>query len=189
MPDKEDITIENSMDLLLVLLFAPGKRGEEEPIEGITRLQKLIFLLREGKGPAELVQQAQEYEYKPYKMGPFSSELNQDIDELKSAGLLSTERLEYLLPDDGTESEYVEEEREASGRGRHKVKSSRFKLTDFGQRVAGDLFKGMSKSERADLEEFKSFFNSISLRQLLIFVYEKYPRYTTNSTIKKQLGL
>lgn len=189
MLNNETMRIENSMDLLLVLLFSPGKKGDAEPIEGITRLQKLMFLLQKGKGPAEVVEQAREYEYKPYKMGPYCSELNKDLDELKSAGLLATEELEYLLPDDRIESEEGEKERDILSTGMRKVKSFRFELTEFGGRVASDLYEGMSKSQKMELEEFKTFFNSISLRQLLIFVYEKYSDYATNSTIKKQLGL
>ena len=181
--------IENSMDLLLVLLFSPGKTGESEPIEGITRLQKLMFLLQQGKGPSELVKQAQDYKYKPYKMGPYSSDLNKDLDELKSAGLLATEELEYLLPDDRIESEAGERERDILNSGMRKVKSSRFELTKFGRRVAHDLYEGMSKAQKSELVEFKTFFNSITLRQLLIFVYEKYSDYASNSTIKTQLGL
>lgn len=189
MSKNETPIIEDSMDLLLVLLFSPGKTGKLEQIEGITRLQKLMFLLQKGRGPQELVQLAKEYKYEPYKMGPYSSQLGKDLDELKSAGLLGTERLEYLLPDDGAESERGSLTDDVMERGLKKVPSLRFRLTNFGQEVANDLWKSMEHSQQAELEEFKRFFNSISLRQLLIFVYEKYPRYTSSSTIKKQLGM
>ncbi len=189
MAKNGNLSIEDSMDLLILLLFSPGKRGESEPIEGITRLQKLMFLLQQGKGPKELVRLAKEYEYEPYKMGPYSSQLGKDIEELKSAGLLGTERLEYLLPDDGAESERGSATDDVMDRGLKKVASLRFRLTRFGQEVADDLWKTMDHAQQAELKEFKRFFNSISLRQLLIFVYEKYPKYTSNSTIKNQLGM
>ena len=135
MPNNETMRVENSMDLLLVLLYSPGKKGELEPIEGITRLQKLMFLLQQGKGPSELVKQAQEYEYRAYKMGPYSSELIQDLDELKSARLLATDQLEYLLPDDRFERKKEQEEGEIPNTGLRKVTSSRFRLTEFGRQV------------------------------------------------------
>jgi len=44
-------------------------------------------------------------------------------------------------------------------------------------------------SVRQSLVEFKKFFNAIPLRQLLIFVYQKYPKFTTESKIRGKLGL
>jgi hypothetical protein len=47
----------------------------------------------------------------------------------------------------------------------------------------------MSDENRRQFGVFKAFFNSLSLRQLLIFTYENFPEYTVESTIKKGLGL
>ena len=95
------IPVENATDLLITLLYAPGKTPREgEPITGATRLQKLFFLLREGEGPKRLVEQAQAMAFDPYKMGPFSTKLRDTITELEAAGILRTERLSYVIPDD-----------------------------------------------------------------------------------------
>ena len=99
--NETPIPVENGTDLLIALLYAPGKTAREgEPITGATRLQKLFFLLREGEGPKRLVEQAREMGFQPYKMGPFSTELRDTVTELEAADILKTERLSYVIPDD-----------------------------------------------------------------------------------------
>jgi uncharacterized protein YwgA len=133
------LRLETSLDLTLALLYAPGKTGKfGEPIEGITRLQKLLFLLQQGKGPRALVAQAKQYAYQPYKMGPYSPGVREDLEILLSAGLIRTEKLEYLLTDD-TDAEVVRAQR---------VESQRFILTDAGSQAGKDLWSGMAASER-----------------------------------------
>lgn len=183
--EPQPILMETSLDLMLALLYAPGKSGTSgEPIDGITRLQKFLFLLKQGTGPKTLVAQAKEYDYRPYKMGPFSEGVREDLQILQSAGLLRTEKLEYLLTDDADRS-LDDPDRESTVK---RVESNRFILTPEGLRAGKDLWTGMPAAEREGLAEFKKFFNSLSLRQLLIFVYEKYPKYAVASEIKEQLG-
>ena len=103
----ETLKVENSLDLLLVLLFTPfSKKKECEPIKGITRLQKLIFLLNQGKGPDSFVKIAKEYNYKAYKMGPYAGNLREDLETLISFGLVGTERLRYMISDDRDDTDY-----------------------------------------------------------------------------------
>jgi hypothetical protein len=187
--ESEPLGIENSTDLLIVLLYAPGKSGKpNDPIDGITRLQKLMFLLQQGEGPKQLVSDAMAYGYKPYKMGPYAPELQRDLNDLQSAGIIHTQRLDYWLPDDA-DAPLGESETESSPREK-RVESLRFSLTpDFGIQVGGDLWKTLTAKQRDAISQFKSFFNSLTLRQLLIFTYERFPAFTTESTIKSQLGL
>lgn len=180
------LKVENSLDLLMVLLYAPGGTGKvAEPVAGITRLQKLVFLLKQGEGPEAIVESASEFVYKPFKMGPFSQELYRDLDVLKSLGLLRTRKLEYLITDDDDDADADDE----SGPQERVVESTLFELSERGVRAGRDLFDGLKRRDREGLVEFKTFFNAIPLRQLLIFVYQKYPKYTTESTIRGKLGL
>ena len=49
MSSVADIAIESFTDLLIALLYAPGRTGAaNEPIEGRTRIQKLLFLLQQA---------------------------------------------------------------------------------------------------------------------------------------------
>lgn len=180
--------VEDGTDLLILLLYAPGKSGRiAEPVAGTTRLQKLFFLLREGEGPSDLVKEAQDLLFEAHKMGPYSMQLRNVVADLQAAGIIEVDHLDYILPDDVPDDD-------DGGEGRldrtRKVTSSRYRLSDdLGRMVGAGLWAGLDESVGHALSEFKDFFNSISLRQLLIFTYEKFPKYTTRSTIKEQLGI
>jgi len=185
---SQTFKVEHSPDLLLVLLFAPGpKKKECEPIEGITRLQKLIFLLNQGKGPNSLVKIAKEYEYKAHKMGPYTDSLREDIDALISFGLVGTERLRYLISDDKDDPDYDVDDPDYKQEEKCKrVESQKFFLTKNGKEAGKELWHSLSSKDRDALKEFKAFFCSLTLRQLLIFVYDQFPKFTVKSEIKKQ---
>lgn len=189
--ESESVRVEDAMDLLLILLYARGKNGTDaEPIEGITRLQKLLFLLQQGVGPKQLIKEAKAYQYKAYKMGPYSEQLRSDLEELESAGIVVTKRLNYWLPDDGDGVPEKGADFDTPTRETKRIESYQFSLScDLGQKIGKDLWDSLAPKDREELAAFKAFFNSLSLRQLLIFTYEKYPKFTEASTIKKQLGL
>lgn len=185
MADSTPLEIENSLDLLIALLAAPGESGKAgEPVNGITRLQKLLFLLERGEGPAAIVEAAKEFAFDAYKMGPFSKSLYKDLDVLTSLGMLTTSKLEYVIADDGDPEEF-----DLDDRPTRVVESTQYRLSDVGMKAGADLLAGMKRKDRDALTEFKKYFNSIPLRQLLIFVYRKYSDYTTKSEIRHQLGL
>jgi uncharacterized protein len=188
------LDIDVSTDILILLLYAPGKTSKtNEPVKGITRLQKLLFLLQESDmAPADLVKDASQYLFAPYKMGPYTSQLQQDLDELQAAGIVRTRRLEYRFPDDrddeeirGLDSDEMEYESK-----RKRVVSYEYSLTELGIKIGEDYWDdALSPAQRTGLREFKESFNSITLRQLLVYVYEKHPKYAAKSEIKAQLGL
>jgi uncharacterized protein YwgA len=186
-----NLPLENGTDLLILLLYTPGHTKKEgEPIEGITRLQKLMFLLRQGLGPGKMVDLAKMYGYKPYKMGPYSDELGRDLEELIAAGIIRGERLEYWIRDDADEMIDIDPDVDMPTRRKRKVESIRYSLTpDLGMQIGGDLWGTLGLGERRELGKFKAFFNGLSLRQLLIFAYERFPEFATESVIKSQLGL
>jgi uncharacterized protein YwgA len=188
---SQTFKVEHPPDLLLVLLFAPGpKKKECEPIEGITRLQKLIFLLNQGKGPNSLVEIAKKYDYKADKMGPYTKSLREDLDVLISFGLVGTERLRYLISDDKDDPDYDVDDPDYKQEVKLKrVESQKFFLTKNGKEAGAELWGNLSSKDRDALKEFKTFFCSLTLRQLLIFVYDQFPEFAVKSEIKKQLGL
>ena len=187
---SEELKVENPLDLILVLLYAKGVSEKKcEPIEGITRLQKFVFLLNQGRGPEELVEIAKEYGYQPYKMGPYSDELRGDLETLISLGLVKTERLAYWIPDDlDDEEDAVNNIKAGIIDGYKKVESYKYRLSNNGINAGEELWKSLTSKNREELIKFKTFFNSLTLRQLLIFVYDQFPQYTGKSEIRKKLG-
>jgi len=98
--------------------------------------------------------------------------------------------MEYWLSDDGDERPDEIADFDSPTRKTKRVESYRYSLSgDLGLKIGKELWEDLSRQERDELAKFKQFFNSLSLRQLLIFTYEKFPAYSEASTIKAQLGL
>ena len=72
----------------IILLFS-----KQPKIIGKTRLQKLIFLMNQ-----EIFATA-DFEFEPYKFGPYSSKLLAAMDELMELGLIKEAINEYCEPD------------------------------------------------------------------------------------------
>ncbi len=187
---REEPLNPNETDRLLLLLHAPGGKGNEmEPVEGITRLQKLVFLL-EQDDPAKLVADAERFGFHPYKMGPYSEDLRRTVEDLVSGGIIETKRLTYLIPDDTDLAGERYDPGDDSGRPVRRVESLRYSLSgDIGRKVGNGLWERLTVKQQTDLSDFKRFFNALTLRQLLVYTYERYPQFTGESTIRGTLGL
>lgn len=180
--------IDNLSDLLLLLLYVPGESGRVgEPIRGITRLQKVLFLLVQESEIGKKF--AEKLSFQAYRYGPFSSELYDSIDFLKEMELIETTYQKYdALTQKVEESEYgedyesVEEESEPD---RIEV----FELGSVGKAMAEDIFEELDESQKNELENIKKVVNSLPYLELIRFVYKKYPDYAKVSEIKKKVGI
>ncbi|WP_222127604.1 SocA family protein, partial [Brevibacterium casei] len=76
------------LDDAIVLLLGsdPGKAERRGEIKGITRLEKLIFLLERESNIAEIL--TEDSNYYAHNYGPFSQKVYQAIDILTAAGLV-----------------------------------------------------------------------------------------------------
>jgi len=174
-------------DLLLLLLFSKGYSGENnEPIRGITRLMKLVFLLdKEGK-INDL------FRFEPYKMGPFSSEVYPEVDFLTnyppSKPLVKTRSSNAVELEDPDESRVIEDVLSLDGALlTSKEVNVEYLLSDSGSKVAEELWKSIDDGQRKVIQDIKSKYGSLTLRDLLKYVYRNYPDMTTRSEIKNQL--
>src|SRR5689334_16416400 len=76
--------INNRRDVLLLLLYSPGKSGEfNEPIVGRTRLVKMLFLFKtealEHFRRGTEINSDNFYEFFPWDFGPFSTQVYDDL--------------------------------------------------------------------------------------------------------------
>ncbi len=82
---------ESPLDLELLLLGACNRK----PICGITRLDKMLFLLHDSNAFPEC------FEYlkheKPYRHGPFTEPLLDDLQALEEEGVIKYHDLEHLM--------------------------------------------------------------------------------------------
>jgi len=74
--------------------LALARVGDENPIEGRTRLQKMVFVIQQELSQTEDYSEDRFYEYFAYDYGPFSKELAEDIDEMIDADLLIENEVE-----------------------------------------------------------------------------------------------
>jgi uncharacterized protein YwgA len=185
----EKMSVETGMDVLLLLLYAKGEKNEVgESVRGITRLEKLVYLLDQEGGFHKYIS---DYQFEPYDFGPFSSELWDDIETLKDEGLVETQKISsryFVEVSDGEKA--LEEENEFT---ENVVESSKekemeiYSLSEIGKRVAEQLFDELTPEEQSVLENIKKEFNSISLFELIRYVYLKYPKSTTYSRIREKI--
>ena len=183
-------------DMLLLLV---GLDSEEEGLGGMTRLQKLLFLLAKEKKVEEV---EGGFEFVPYKAGPYSSKLYDQLEFLENVGMIESrvagDALEAEAADisvlsyedlieDGAET--TDDGKKVDGLGSADAyKERHFKLTKTGlERMA----KVASSKENAPIvdaiRETKKTYGKHSLNDLLYYIYTKYPEFTTESEIKDQV--
>lgn len=184
--------IGNRKDLLLLLLFSPGKTDQvNEPIVGKTRLVKMLFLFK-----AELlsyfkrgtdITDSNFYEFFPWNFGPFSAQVYDDLTFFVLRGFMTTaSSQENTLPESAAEwnkwlaqsgsSNSIDEAEE--------YEEEIISLTEEGVDFTRPLFDSLSESQKNILKEFKSKLATAPLRAILKYVYSKYPDTTTKSQIK-----
>lgn len=123
-------------------------------IDGATRFQKLVFLAQnEGRVP-------EIYQYNPDKYGPYSWELESDLRSFVDRGLIE-----------------INTQHNSVGNPKH-----RYALTDGGYQYVQRIRDGY-EDLFDELQEIKSRFNDRRLDDLLQYVYDKYPQYTTESEL------
>jgi len=159
---KKRVKIHRAVFLLFLL-----KANNNEPIIGITRLEKLLFLIREEilKGtPLE----GDYYVFEPYKYGPFSTSIFDDVQLMEDMGYMSKEELK-----DGQTIYSI------TKKGIEKVDSILERSPDKLRRYLEEI--------QNKITAIKKDKNSIPLRKLLAYVYQKYPDFAINSEIRDRI--
>jgi uncharacterized protein len=168
-------------DAIVLLLGAPSEslalRGR---IEGITRLEKLIFLLENETDLQELLDETAGFE--AHNFGPFSSKIYQAVDTLTAAGLVEDSAELASSSEDSWESEEVVGTRPADP-----YATRNFTLTERGRRYYEALVNELPQSTQKMLTDFKARFGALPLRQLIRYVYKKYPAFTHKSVIRNEI--
>jgi len=136
--------------------------GDEEPIDGRTRLQKMVFVVQQKLAESGELNDHQRYEFFPYDYGPFSKELAESIDHMIEEGLIDEDEVEY--DEDGSVKYFYE-------------------LRPDGQElVEQELGKTEIQTIVRDARSIKQKFNEdLSLPEVIDDVYSEYPEYAENS--------
>jgi len=177
-------TIETD-DVIVLLLGVPSQVSRlQGRLEGITRLEKMIFLLeRETNLRFYLTEDAN---FVAYNFGPFSPKIYQDVETLEAAGLLQ----DSAIPTDDTTDSWerltaidaLEDTRPDDA-----FVARDFALTDLGHRYYKAIASQLPQDALEELARFKDSFASIPLRRLVHYVYKNYPDYTEQSLIRDDI--
>lgn len=185
--EEESWEPESALDILLALLFAEGKNGNYgEPIEGITRLDKLMFLLSKDGEFTNIVNKG--YTFEADNFGPFAPELFDDIEALKHENVLKviSSRNPISKTDIADEAEVLDPY-EDSDPSDTTFRVQRYQLTEEGLEIAKLIWKGLSDVQRTSIMSLKRKWQDQSLTELLHYVYRRYPESTEKSKIKEQI--
>ena len=169
----------NGADYLLLLLYLNNK----EPIIGAVRLEKMMFLFNMEIAPI-LKEKGLESDKLPefiaYNYGPFSKDVYEQVELFKGIKFIQI-----------TDLKATEEMVEVTSKG-YKLKTDgtyyKYSLLKTGENyVVDNILPSVSDEQKALLETFKKKITSIYPKQLLKYVYSKYPDYTTKSLIKNEV--
>lgn len=157
--NKNEKKIHKAIFLLFLL-----KANNNEPIIGTTRLEKLLFLIKN-----EIIKDTPfdgiYYTFDPYKYGPFSSDIFDDVQLMEDMNYIIREE----LPDGKTKFEITQ-------KGIDKIENIMHKFPETIRKQLEQI-----QNEIAIIKKEK---NSIPLKKLLSYVYQKYPEFTIKSEIK-----
>lgn len=167
--DKEDV--------LLLLLSAMSGSGAKEKVSSITRVEKMMFLLQNETTFSDRV--VEKFAFQPWKFGPFSKEIYEDLDLLSSLDLVNVEERELANYVD-----YTEEDHLIGGEDDEPVVEKVFSLTDRGKRVAEKLRGHISEEDWSEIIRLKKRFEGVPLTRLIQYVYHKYPETTQKSVLE-----
>lgn len=183
MPDATSPEVEVD-DVIVLLLGAPSKvPALRDRMEGVTRLEKLIFLLEQETPIGDQLTEKPEFE--PHNFGPFSAKVYQAVDVLVAAEFLQDTA--ELSP--STEDSWETEELVGTARAEQAdpYATRNFSLTERGRTYYKALIQELPESTETTLSDFKARFGALPLRQLIRYVYKKYPGYTGKSSIRDEI--
>lgn len=168
-------------DLVLLMLAAPtGVRAAQGRVNGITRLEKLLYLADKETDVSAAVLE-ERLVFTPYDYGPFSKEVYEAAEILEEARLLREERQVSGQSVDSLEDV------EVTGAVENDEYVTRcFVLTDQGQAVAR-LLGEQHPSVVTALSGIKDRYASRSLAALIQYVYRAYPESAVNSKIRDRV--
>jgi hypothetical protein len=175
-------------DLVLVLLAADTSDPKQRfRCNGITRLEKLLFLLSHDEAFKPFAKEvAAPFTFEAYHYGPYSKAVYDAVDLLKALRLLREKRVDVstgLDLSEEFEALDLDDLEEIDG-----TVERQFILTEDGKAVAKLLSTRISPDGKAILSRLKDRFGRMPLRQLLRYVYARYPDFTVKSRIRSEVG-
>jgi uncharacterized protein YwgA len=172
--------------LLLIGVDNQGRLGDH--INGITRLQKLLYLMEQEE---RIMPSGAGFDFEPYDAGPYSSALYDDLEVLENLGLIASDVNAEAVEEEEPELERLSFDQlmgDQEDKAADAYEERKFYLTEEGRRRIEAILKAGENAPIIDsIRRIKSQYGYYSLRDLLYFVYTRYPEMTTESKIRDQV--
>ena len=187
--------------LIHLLIYAPTSFSDEPglaPIIGRTRLMKMLFLFEKEiakefkKSNLDVI----DFGFMAYNYGPYSKKVYEAIDFLEtreiieiSYGNSSISESDFDLEQFLNSANEYESTIDVSD---EEIRVELFSITEHGKEIMKDESKffawnSLTKEQQQILIEFKSTMVNAKLKDILRYVYKKYPRFAEKSLIKHRL--
>ena len=181
----------NGADYLLLLLYLNNKK----PIMGAIRLTKMMFLFKTEIAPL-LKEKGLNSEKLPdfiaYNFGPFSKDVYEQVELFKGIKFIQVVDIkateEMAEVDDLEEDAYIDEMSNHGYSLNDNAKYNKYQILVTGERyVEEKILPNRTNEQELLLSKFKSKITTLSPKQILKYVYTKYPDYTVNSIIRDKV--
>jgi uncharacterized protein YwgA len=152
----------------------------------------LFLLEKEG----HVKPSGEDFEFTPYKAGPYSPRLYDDLEFLENLGFVESRVTAESTEEESAEVDYtfedlIEPEQQLEQRGRPEADSYEervFFLTSEGRSRVERLIEGTESGEIADrIRSLRKKYSRYSLNDLLYYVYTRYPEMATESEIREKV--
>ncbi|RLM41313.1 DUF4065 domain-containing protein [Haloarcula sp. Atlit-47R] len=160
--------IDRRTDVVFILFY------HMESIHGVTKLQKLLFLIEQETNFFEEYRDDIAFNFAPYKMGPFSEAVYEELHFLLQLGAIEATPLNGSSVD---------------GVGDDDLTNKEFTITSKGEKIASQLVEILEPEYRTEIENLVESYGNLSLQELLEVVYTSYPSFARESEIKDELEL
>jgi predicted DNA binding CopG/RHH family protein len=163
-------------DMMVLLLHSPASGGGEA-IRGMTRLQKLLFVIEQKLASSDS-------RFYAFNYGPFNEEVNDAAEALRLEGFLSG--VQPIKPGMPSFAEMIESAERLSG-PRDPGSPEEFALTPRGHEAAERLRQSSEAYQRLFeyVSEVRRDWDTPNLNELIHRVYETWPKYAEKSKIRE----
>lgn len=182
------VSVESGLEAIVLLLYAPGREGKSgEGVNGITRLDKLLYLIVKETQLGKTLER--EFDFEAYDYGPYSNRVYDIVEELKDVGIIESKPASYDSYEEISDVELMDREAapEENATIVQGVKTQIYSLSPAGMKAGRKLFERLNREEREGLQALKSKFNRIPLRELIEYIYTRYPESSVNSKIRDKI--
>jgi hypothetical protein len=173
-------SIDNRKDLLLLVLAAAGG----EPVTGVTRLQKYLYLLQEQEGWGPRL--GTKYDFRAYDFGPFDDQIYADLEFLENVGLIRKDPEGEEPPAETGEQQATSDSWGTSdpefAPWEYEDATWVYRLTDKGRDFVEQQLP-ISEDDQQVLNELKQTWNGQPLASLLRWLYHEHPETATNTKL------